>query len=147
VFDHKTIKSITKRIPQQDKVSDKMEEQNEKSLIRFVLKNFPDTLKELGQLEGDTITGEHAYYLEQAIRLEGLNSNVGIHASGILISDIDVVESCPLIINNDGDELLCAFEMSSSEKAGLVKVDILATEVLDKCMEIQNLLLGTSEDQ
>lgn len=147
VFDYPMIKSLTRKMPAQDKVVDGMEEQNEHSLIKYVLRNFPDILQSLGRLEGDVIVGENAYHLEQAIRLEGVIRNVGIHASGILISDDNIENVCPLMLSNDGDKKVSALEMSAAEKTSLVKVDILGTEVCDKIMEISNLLLGISEDQ
>jgi DNA polymerase-3 subunit alpha len=147
IFDHNMIKSITKRIPGQDKVIDRMEEEGEDSLIRFVLRFMPDVLKILGSIEGDKIVGEYAYHLEQAIRLEGVIRNTGVHASGILISNEPVEDICPLAIDNDCERKIAGVEMKAAEKLGLVKVDILGLKCLDKLMEIQKLLLGISEDQ
>lgn len=147
VFDSKTIDSITKRIPKKDKVSDKMQEQGEKSLIRFTLTNFPETLRSLGEIVDGKIVGEYSYHLEQAIRLEGLIANHGSHASGILISDEPICNIAPLLIDCDGEETLCGVEMEGAEKLGIVKVDILGLATLDILMEVNNLLMGRSEDQ
>lgn len=147
IFDNKMIESITKKIPKADKVSDKMQEQGEESLIRFTLKNFPETLKSLGYIENDVIYGENAYHLEQAIRLEGIITNVASHASGILIYDEAIENAAPLIVSPDGKERYCAFSMGPAEKAGLVKADILGLATLDILMEVINLLMGRSEDQ
>lgn len=146
VFESKKIKSITKSIPQQDKVSDKLEEQKETSIIRFTLRNFPQVLKELGEWQDDKIVGEYSYYLEQAIRLEGCVRSRGMHASGILISNEDIEEVAPISINSDGDGVV-ELEMVAAEKSGLVKADILGLEALDRLMEARRLLLGESEDQ
>lgn len=147
VFDSKKIKSITKSIPQQDKVSDKMEFAGETSLITYVLKHVPEVLKELGKWENDKIVGEYSYYLEQAIRLEGCIKSYGIHPSGILISDEDLEETCPLVIENNGESKYCSWEMDDAADAGLVKMDILALESLDIVMDIWDLLEGVSDDQ
>lgn len=147
VFEQKKIKSITKVIPSQDKISDKMESEGETSVILYTLKYLPDLLKELGKWEDGKIVGEYSYYLEQAIRLEGCIRNYGIHASGILISDDQTDELAPMIIEANGDNKICALEMGDSENVGLVKVDILGSESLDRLMEVNALLGGYSEDQ
>lgn len=147
VFEQKKIKSLTKFIPGQDKISDKMEEQKEDSVLLYTLKNMPDVLKELGRWEDGKIVGEYSYYLEQAIRLEGCIRGYGVHASGILISDVPTDEIAPMIIKTNDSTKICALEMGPAEKSGLVKVDILGVEALDVLMEIKALLGGYSEDQ
>jgi DNA polymerase-3 subunit alpha len=155
IFEPKKIKSLTKGIPAQDKISDKLEEQKEDSIIRFTLKNFPKVLQELGlwesyntkEEEKGRITGEYSYYLEQAIRIEGCIRGYGIHASGILLSDESLDEFAPLIIESNGENRLVAYEMVAAEKSGIVKIDALGLECLDKLQEVQRLLLGISEDQ
>lgn len=148
VFESKKIKSITKSIPTQDKISDKMEEQGETSVLMFTLKNYPNVLCELGNMNDDgEIAGEYSYYLEQAIRIEGCIRGSGIHASGILISDEPLVESCGMMIENSGENIISSLDMDNSADVGLVKVDILGLEDLDKLMDLQTLLLGTCEDQ
>lgn len=149
VFDYKSIKAITKQIPAKHKLTNKMEDEKETSLIKFVLKHFPSVLESLGHIKDDKIEGEYAYYLEQAIRLEGIIRNTGIHASGILLSDEPIENVCPLAIENDEkrDRKVCSLEMKAAESVGLVKLDILGLNLLDKAMEIRNLLLGISNDQ
>ncbi len=148
-FSDKQIKSLTKNIPQKDKISDKMQEQDESSILMYVLKNNPDILKPLGTYneKTDKIEGEYAVYLEQAIRIEGCIKSYGIHASGILISDEPIETIAPLIIEANGDRKICAWEMGDAEAASLVKADILGLKNLDILMEVNQLLLGRSEDQ
>ena len=45
------------------------------------------------------------------------------------------------------DRKVCSLEMKAAESVGLVKLDILGLNLLDKAMEIRNLLLGISNDQ
>jgi DNA polymerase-3 subunit alpha len=146
IFEEKKIKSITKNIPPDHKIADKMEHEKESSIIRYTLKNIPEVLKELGMWENDSINGEYSYYLEQAIRLEGRIKSYGIHASGILLSDLEIDEIAPSIIEANGNNKFCALEMGASEKTGLVKLDILGLETLDVLMDIQKLLLGEEDE-
>ncbi len=152
VFEPKKIKSITKFIPTQDKISDRMESEKENNVLRFTLKYFPDALKELGRWEEDEekngrVVGEYSYYLEQAIRVEGCIRGYGIHASGILISNEDLEEVVPLIIESKGKNRMVGLEMGAAEAAGTVKADILGLESLDKLQDIKELLAGISNDQ
>lgn len=147
VFPFNKIKSLTKFIPLKDKISDRMQEQHEDSIIRFTLKNYPDILKSLGEYKDGVITGPYSRYLEQAIRIEGCVKGYGIHASGIFISNDDIEEVAPLMIEASGNRKICAVDMYSSDDLGLVKVDILGLISCDILMEVNNLLLGTSEDQ
>lgn len=147
VFPYTKIKSITKNIPSQDKISDKMQEQEETSVLNYTLKNLPKLMSELAYYEGDEIVGEQAYYVKQAIRIEGCVKSYGTHASGILISDSPTREIAPLIIEAKGPNKQCALDMGDAEASSLVKVDILGVKNLDILMETCELLLGTSEDQ
>lgn len=147
LFPQSKIDKITKAIPQKDKISDKMEEQKEDCTLRFTLANYPKVLAELAILENEVLTGEYAYYIEQAIRLEGCISNYGVHASGILISEDKIENVAPMCIDTKGKMKIVALDMDASAKVSLVKVDILGLKNLDILDEIAHLLLGTSEDQ
>lgn len=149
LFPFKQIKALTKNIPAKDKISDKMQEQNESSVLMYVMKNLPDLLKSLGTYseKTDKINGEYASYLEQAIRIEGCIKSYGIHASGILISDEPLESFTPLIIEANGNKKICGWEMVDAEAASAVKVDILGLKNLDILMETVCLLRGVSEDQ
>ncbi len=147
IFPQSKIDKITKSIPQKDKISDKMEEQKEDCTLRFTLSNYPNILAELATIENDHLVGEYAYYVEQAMRLEGCIRNYSIHASGILISAEPLEEVAPMCIDSDGEEKMVALEMNAAADVSLVKVDMLGLKTLDILDEIKNLLLGISEDQ
>lgn len=146
-FTFNQIKNITKHIPLKDKISDKMQEQGETSVLMFTLKNYPKILESLGEYKDGEIIGEYSELLKQAIRIEGCIRGYGAHPSGILISNENIEEVAPLVIEANGDRKICALEMGAAEAVGLVKVDLLGLKTLDILMEVSRLVAGTSEDQ
>ncbi|MDQ6989073.1 MAG: DNA polymerase III subunit alpha, partial [Mariprofundaceae bacterium] len=70
-----------------------------------------------------------------ALRLEGMNRNIGKHAAGVIIGRLPLVETTPL--NRDpkgGDEAhkskVVQWDMGSAEKTGLIKFDFLGLKTL-----------------
>jgi DNA polymerase-3 subunit alpha len=135
---------ITSLIPEPSKISGEIQETidefGEASLIEYAIEN-EKKLKEYcyfddnGQLQGD-----YAKEFEQAMRLEDTKTHMGKHAAGIIISSIDLDEICPMASDSKGTSLLCAYEMGSAEKAGLVKFDILGIAALDKLKAVNDLI-------
>ncbi len=64
-----------------------------------------------------------------ALRLEGINRNVGIHAAGIVIGDRELDEHVPLTIGNEG-EVVTQFDMGAITEVGLLKMDFLGLKNL-----------------
>lgn len=142
------IKKISKRLPMEARVEDKMKdffsEDEDRSIIKWVLHNDPDLIKEYCHWDEkeQRIVGPMAAYFEQAIRIEGTFRNMGTHASGIFISNIPIVERCPLV-HSKGDDLVAAFEMDPAKDVGLVKFDILGTVVFDKLMLANKFIIDS----
>lgn len=63
-----------------------------------------------------------------AMEIEGVIRNQSVHAAGVVISSIDLDELTPLIKQND--VIATAYDMSSIEKLGLVKMDFLGLRTL-----------------
>jgi DNA polymerase-3 subunit alpha len=59
-----------------------------------------------------------------ALKLEGLNRNVGIHAAGIVIGDRPLDEHIPLTRGNEG-EVVTQYDMGAITEVGLLKMDFL----------------------
>ncbi len=81
---------------------------------------------------------DHALLLRNALVLEGLNRNTGIHAAGVLITPSPLVEHAPMYRNNKGD-ITVQFDMNMSEKLGLLKMDFLGLRtltVIDKALKL-----------
>ncbi|MBR3161127.1 MAG: DNA polymerase III subunit alpha [Bacilli bacterium] len=72
-----------------------------------------------------------------ATHLEGLPRNIGIHASGIVMSRIDLDETIPLYKNNRGI-YTTAYSMNYLEPLGLLKMDFLGISNLTLIAEVIN---------
>lgn len=59
-----------------------------------------------------------------SMRLEGLKKNTTIHAAGVIISSIPIVEIAPTLKTSDG--ILAGYTMEYLERLGLLKMDFLA---------------------
>lgn len=136
---------ITKNIPDEAKIADELQEMKEDtgeaSIIRWALENNVDKLKEWCYINDDgELSGPLAKRFEQAIRLEGTKSNQSKHAAGIVISIKDLSEVCPMIYDSKNDQLVAGMEMQDLEALGVIKFDILGVAMLDKVMNISELL-------
>ena len=80
----------------------------------------------------------HAKLLKNALVLEGLNRNTGIHAAGVLITPSPLIEHAPLYKSTKGD-VTVQFDMKMSEALGLLKMDFLGLRtltVIDKALDL-----------
>ncbi len=78
----------------------------------------------------------HDKLLRNALVLEGLNRNTGIHAAGVLITPSPLIEHAPLYKSSKGD-ITVQFDMKMSEALGLLKMDFLGLRtltVIDKAL-------------
>ena len=81
---------------------------------------------------------QHAKLLRNALVLEGLNRNTGIHAAGVLITPTPLIEHAPLYRSTKGD-ITVQFDMKMSEALGLLKMDFLGLRtltVIDKALSL-----------
>ena len=70
-----------------------------------------------------------------SLHLEGLPRNIGIHASGIVMSRIDLDDTVPLYKNNRGI-YTTAYSMNYLEPLGLLKMDFLGISNLTLIQEV-----------
>ena len=136
---------ITKYIPDEAKIADELQEMKEEtgeaSIIGWALENNVDNLKEWCYLLDDgTLSGPLAKRFEQAIRLEGTKSNQSKHAAGVVISQEKLSEICPMVYDNKNKQLIAGMEMQDLESLGVIKFDILGIAMLDKIMNISQIL-------
>jgi DNA polymerase-3 subunit alpha len=66
---------------------------------------------------------------EIALKLEGLPRHPSIHAAGVVISGVPVVEVAPLM-KMDEDEVVVQYDMKACEAVGLIKFDFLGLKTL-----------------
>ena len=64
-----------------------------------------------------------------ALKLEGINRNVGVHAAGIVIGDRPLDEHVPLTRGNEG-EVVTQYDMKAITDVGLLKMDFLGLKNL-----------------
>lgn len=134
------IKEMTKYIPKDAEISDQLEEQKEDSILRFTLRNMPAILESYCKYNDDgELVGEYAQYFKQAIEIEGSVKSQGVHAAGLIISPFDLSDICPLSRSKDGD-LVTGLEMNAIKKIGLIKFDLLNTNVIEKITYTKELI-------
>ena len=136
---------ITKNIPDEAKIADELqqmkEDTGEASIIRWALENNADKLKEWCYIdENNQLQGPLAKRFEQAIRLEGTKSNQSKHAAGIAISSEPLHETCPMVYDSKNKQMIAGMEMQDLESIGVIKFDILGIAMLDKVMNISQML-------
>lgn len=134
------INEISKKFPQKAAIADKLEEEKEKSIIRWTLNNDPDLLKDWCRIENGELVGEYAEYFKTAIKIEGTLKTYGKHASAVVISNEPISSICPMIKDKSSNELLAAIEYEELELMGLLKVDVLGTTILDKLTAVNDML-------
>lgn len=135
------INEISKKIPQKAAIADKLEEEKEKSILRWTLYNEPEVLKDWCMIdENDNLVGEYAAYFDKAIKIEGTFNTAGKHASAVVVSNDHIASICPMVKDKSSNELIAAIEYEELEKMGFLKLDILGTAVLDKLMVVNQLL-------
>ena len=140
---------ITKHIMDESKIADELqdmkEELGESSLILWALKNRKQQLKDWCEIgENGKLEGKMSRIFEQAIRLEGTKIIQSKHAAGVVVSPSSISETCPMIkpANKGETDLLAGFEGPSCEDVGLLKLDVLGIRMLDKIMEVPDILRG-----
>lgn len=69
-----------------------------------------------------------------ALKLEGINRNVGVHAAGVVIGDRPLDEHIPLTRGNEG-EIVTQYDMKAITEVGLLKMDFLGLKNLTVIQE------------
>lgn len=86
--------------------------------------------------------------IDLARRLEGVNKTFGMHAAGVVISDMPLEEIVPVQRNNDGT-VISQFYMEDLAYVGLVKMDFLGLRnltMIDKAVKIIKQTRGEEID-
>ena len=68
---------------------------------------------------------------EEAVKLEGVKSNAGIHAGGVVIAPVSIDLHAPIQQSPNGEGKAVQFDKKDVEAAGLVKFDFLGLKNLD----------------
>ena len=139
---------LTEHIPDQAKIADELEQMKEHgetpSIVLWALEHRGEKFKEYVKLEDGKLVGPLAHRFEQAIRLEGLKTHASRHASGIIIAPDKLDNYCQIMKLKD--ENVCGFEMNDAEAIGLLKLDILGLNTLDKLVGVSSILASGDID-
>lgn len=84
------------------------------------------------------MTNNYPELWEVAQAIEGLICRVGVHAGGLIFVDEPFTEKAALMKSPNGD-IITQFELHTSEKLSLIKIDLLSVEALDRiqtCLEL-----------
>jgi DNA polymerase-3 subunit alpha len=84
------------------------------------------------------------HWLDMAMRIEGTNKSVGIHAAGIVISAQPLDEIVPLQKNADG-AVFTQYFMEDIESLGLLKMDFLGLKNLTMLQKTVELVQQTQQ--
>ncbi len=85
-----------------------------------------------------TTSDEAKEVIDLAQKLEGVNKTFGMHAAGVVISDVPLEELVPVQRNNDGT-VISQYYMEDLAYVGLVKMDFLGLRnltMIDKAVKI-----------
>ena len=86
--------------------------------------------------------------MDHALRLEGLVRHASTHAAGVVLSNLPLVDHCPLFVDKEGG-IVTQYEMSWVEKIGLVKFDFLGLKtltLLHDCLKLIEVTCGDKLD-
>ena len=139
---------ITKYIPDEAAISDQLAEMDDedRSIIKWALQNNKKELFDYCHInDDDELEGDYAEYFDQAIKIEGTLKTQGKHAAGVVISAKKLSKVCPMSSSKSGGEKIAGLEMADLEALGHVKFDVLAINLLDKLMYIEDLVKEQNE--
>ncbi|WDE95623.1 DNA polymerase III subunit alpha [Lentisphaera profundi] len=115
-YEHTRADQITKLIPEDLKITlhKALFDPKIKSEELIALKDGEEWVKQI---------------IDNAMPLEGLNRNMGIHACGVIIGDQDLTNLIPLMAGANG-EVVTQFSAGPCEDLGLLKMDFLGLRTL-----------------
>lgn len=83
--------------------------------------------------------GQTKLLFSRALKIEGMPRHLSLHAAGIVLSDQEIENVCPLV-NVDGQTLATQYTMEYLENLGLIKFDFLAIRNLTTIYSIVDSL-------
>lgn len=131
---------MTEEIYDEAKIAEKLEEDQEDSILRWMLLNEPKILGNYCKLEDGVYSGEYASYFEKAIKLEGTYKSSGKHAAGLVIGASALDKLCPMMCDKSGNDKIASLEMDDLKKTGQLKFDILGLAGLSKLQSVRDIL-------
>ena len=134
---------MSKLIIKKDKISDELEELRNAGEDPSIIGWSLDNVKKLAEFayydDNGELAGEYGKDFAQAIRIEGCKRQTGVHACGMVISSIPLIEYCPLV-HSKKYGAICAFEKPDIEYVGGPKMDLLVVATLSDIHETIRLI-------
>lgn len=112
--------------------------------IRGKEPSWEKTLKESPGLRSDDFND----IINMAQKSEGLIKQAGMHAAGVAIAPVDILNHCPVFLGKK-KELVCQWDKKQVEQVGLVKMDILGLSnltIIDTCLRLVKATRGEDID-
>lgn len=88
----------------------------------------------------DLMTNRYSKVWEVALKIENLCCGIGSHAGGVIFYDEPITKTTALMQTTNGD-VITQFDLHQAEKTGLIKIDLLSIEALDKIRACLDLLI------
>lgn len=108
--------------------------------IDWMVENHPE-FKKAYELD------EHARtVIDIAKEIEGTNKNFGVHAAGVIISDVPLTEVVPLARSKDGS-IITQYAMDHCASLGLLKMDFLGLRNLTMIHKALDIIKETTGDE
>lgn len=108
--------------------------------LSWMIENHPEFKQEY---KTDEFTRE---MVDIASRIEGTNKTFGVHAAGVIISDINLTDIVPLARAKDGG-IITQYSMNHLEKLGLLKMDFLGLRNLTIIKETTDTIEKTTGEK
>lgn len=131
---------ITKRMPPEAKIAPELKQQKDElgtdSLLLWCINN----MEEFGQWCSKDFTGPYAQEFQAAIEVDKVIQGRGRHASAYALANESIYKKAPLIWDVSAGRYVVGVNMDDAEKLGLVKLDLLGIDLLDKADFIRRRL-------
>jgi len=136
---------ITKDFQKEGVIDADLKDQEKKhgtrSMVLWTLMNEPKKVSKWCILENENFSGVYAKEFEQAIKLDKVIASIGKHASAFVISNEPLYKQAPLIWD---EHYVVGTEMNSSEALGLLKLDLLGLDLVEKAEYMREVLKNGS---
>jgi len=132
--------TITKLLPAEAKLAaDLKVQKNEhgtESLVFWCINN----MEEFSQWCDSTFDGPYADEFRSAIELDQVIQSRGRHACAFALSTEPIYKVAPVVYDTVSKQFIVGVNMDDAESLGLVKMDLLAVDLLSKCQKVVEIV-------
>lgn len=132
--------TITKLLPAEAKLAADLKiqknEHGTESLVFWCINN----MEEFTQWCDSGFDGPYADEFKTAIELDQVIQSRGRHACAFALSTQPVYEVAPVVYDEVSKQFIVGVNMDDAESLGLVKMDLLAVDLLSKCQKVMEIV-------